>query len=175
MGDSEVMEFETGQEPSGDEGLLSDDRGQTLQDFVLGVSIFLIVVVFVFGLFPNFLSPFTAGVDAAERAQADRLARNLIENHSVEAADNTLNGTQLADTMQKPESTFRERFALATTASINVTVREIDGRRIVRYDGTTLAMGSDRANETSGSVSRIVSIAGSEKCQPGCRLIVKVW
>jgi hypothetical protein len=169
------MEFETGQESSDDGRLLSDDRGQTLQDFILGVSIFLIVVVFVFGLFPNFLSPFTAGVDASERAQADRLARNLIENHSVESADNTLNGTQLAITMQEPESTLRERFGLATTANINITVRELSGQQVVQYNGTPLATGNNRENETSGSVSRIVSIAGSEKCQPGCRLIVRVW
>ncbi len=169
------MDIETEQEASTDARLLGDERGQTLQDFVLGVSVFLIVVVFVFGLFPNFLSPFTAGVDAAERSQADRLARNLIENHSVEAADNTLNGTQLATTMTESESTLRKRFGLGTTASINVTVREIDGQQVVQYDGTVLATGNSRENETSGSVSRIVSIAGSEKCQPGCRLIVKVW
>lgn len=169
------MKIETGGDRSDSDRLLGDQRGQTLQDFVLGVSVFLVVVVFVFGLFPNFLSPFTAGVDAAERAQADRLARNLIENHSVETADNTLNGTKLAATVQESESTLRQRFGLATTADVNVTVRDLDGERVVRHDGTPLAHGSSRTNQSSGSASRIVSIAGSEKCQPGCRLIVKVW
>ncbi|MFB6085127.1 MAG: hypothetical protein ABEJ94_12870 [Halorientalis sp.] len=158
-----------------DSTLSGDRRGQTLQDFVLGVSVFLVVVVFVFGLFPSFLSPFTAGVDASERAQADRLARNLIENHSVQAAGNALNGTALSNTMQKSETALRERFGLSSTSGINVTVRTLDGPRIVRYDGTRLAVGSNRADETGASVSRLVSIAGSEKCQPGCRLVVRVW
>lgn len=169
------MDIDNGQKSSDGDRLLDAERGQTLQDFVLGVSVFLVVVVFVFGLFPNFLSPFTAGVDASERAQADRLARNLIENHSVEASDNTLNGSKLATTMQESDARLRKRFGLSTTADINLTVRELDGERVVRYDGTPLAHGSSRTNQSSGSVSRIVSIAGSEKCQPGCRLIVKVW
>jgi len=152
-----------------------DRRGQTVQDFAFGVSIFLVVTVFAFGLFPNLIAPVTAGVDGSDRAQADRLARSLIQNHSAGDAQNSLNATRLAGTLDESEAKLQERYGLAETASINVTVREVDDDSIVVDDGDPLATGRPRGNDPAATSSRIVTFVDATECRPACRLVVRVW
>lgn len=154
---------------------VGDRRGQTIQDFAVGVSVFAIVVAFVFGMVPGFLAQFTAGVDAAERAQADRLARALVHNHSTPAGETTLNGTKLAATLDDSPDQVRDRYGLAATADLNVTVRTIEDRSVVSHGGDRLALGRPRPNRTAGTAARVVTLRESPTCSPGCRLVVRVW
>lgn len=54
-------------------------RGQTNLDFVVGVSVLLVAVIFVWMFLPNLFAPFTGG-NAAERLAADRVANQLTED-----------------------------------------------------------------------------------------------
>lgn len=167
--------------------LQADDRGQTLQDFILGIGLFIVTVTFVLGLFPSFLSPFTTGAGGEERAQADRVAGAMVVNHSTDAGKTSLNITELNRVLEKSQPELRERYGLPETSSVNITVRELDGSRIVQYGGSTMATAEQRRNQSSESSARVVTVdertvdrsklpAGTDSvCKPGCRLIVKVW
>lgn len=164
-----------------------DDRGQTLQDFILGIGLFIVTVTFVLGLFPSFLSPFTTGAGGEERAQADRVAGVMVLNLSTDDGKTTLNVTELNRVLQKSQPELRERYGLPETSSVNITVRELDGDRIVQYGGSKMATAERRQNQSSESSARVITIdertvdrsrlpAGTDSiCRPGCRLIVRVW
>lgn len=139
----------------------------------MGVSILLVVVVFVFGLFPSYLSPFTAGIGGDQRAQADRVAHTFVSNTSIEAGSNHLDRERVVDVLSENESQLRERWGLPVTAQLNVTIRTLDGERIVGAP-TPLAAGPPRRNRSAASTARIVTI-DTPPCRQGCRLIVKVW
>lgn len=58
------------------------DRGQTNLDFALGVSVFLLTIVFVFSFVPGMLEPFTASTQQ-ETAASDRIADQLAQEMLV--------------------------------------------------------------------------------------------
>ena len=74
-----------------------DCRAQTLQDYVLGVSLFLGIIVVVVGFtIPSVLAPFGSDASAAQTNQADRISGRIVENASLEQAPNELNVTTMA-------------------------------------------------------------------------------
>lgn len=159
-----------------------DDRGQTLQDFILGISLFVVTVTFVLGLFPSFLSPFTTGAGGEERAQADRVARSMVLEHSTAEGRTSLNATALSEALDRSQSELRASYGLPETAGINVTVRELDGNEIITHDGGKMATPKNRDNQTASSVARVITFDGTgipeneeNPCNPGCRLVVRVW
>jgi hypothetical protein len=162
--------------------LRADNRGQTLQDFILGISLFIVTVTFVLGLFPSFLSPFTTGSGGEERAQADRVARSMVVEHATQEGQTSLNASQLQDVLDNSQSDLRSRYGLPENAGINVTVRDLDGNSIISHGGAKLATEKKRKNQTASSVARVItfdpeSVPASDPnpCKPGCRLVVKVW
>lgn len=66
------------------------ERGQTTQDYLIGVSIFLVTVTFVFGYLPTVFDSYNAPVDGIDHAQADRAAEFLVSNYTVEGRTNVL-------------------------------------------------------------------------------------
>ena len=62
--------------------MTDDGRGQTTLDFALGVTIFLLTIVFVFSFVPGMLEPFTASTQE-ETAASDRLADQLAKEMLV--------------------------------------------------------------------------------------------
>lgn len=154
---------------------LTDKRAQTLQDFVFGISIFLLITTFVFGLFPGFLSPFTSGTEATDQAQADRVAESIVLNLSSEASNNQLDVKRLRNTLAKPSPELQKRYGLPAEADMNITVQKLDSREIVRWNGKRLATKKSFNNNTAASATRIVKMNDSSICNPGCRLIVRVW
>lgn len=60
-----------------------NDRGQTVLDFAVGISVFLIVVAFVLTFIPGMVQPFQSSTQA-ETAAADRLAEQLSAGMLVE-------------------------------------------------------------------------------------------
>nr|WP_136717832.1 hypothetical protein [Halorientalis salina] len=159
-----------------------------MQDFALGVSLFLVTVTFVLGLFPGFLEPFTSGASGAEQAQADQVAGSLVIDLSTGDSKgtlrkNSLNATQLRGVLNKSQPELRQQFGLDSTTGVNITVRELDGDKIVEIDGDKLATAEDREKEPASSVGRIITLNNrtvdgkidARKCRPGCRLVVKTW
>lgn len=143
-------------------------RAQTLQDFAIGISIFLLAFMFVLSLFPGLLTPFQAEAGGSERAQAEKVSTTILANLSAGPQQNDLNETALA-TLFDPgmsERDLLQRYGLPSSTNVNITVETLNGTTNV-YTST---------NEVGGSVvatsSRLVTIPS---CDPACRLVVRVW
>jgi hypothetical protein len=161
--------------PSQPASATSNKRGQTLQDFILGVTVFILTVTFVFGIFPGFLEPLTAGTDTADRVQSDRIAQTMVQKQSVSGQQNVLSASDLRSITSNSQSDLRDRYSLPQQASINVTVRDIETNEIVAYGGQKLATDEKSLNRSAGSVARVIKLDDDSICRPGCRLVVKVW
>ena len=146
-----------------------DDRGQTAQDFAVGIGIFLLAVAFVFSYVPTALVPFTPDVGAAEDAQADRLAATVLEELTEERTNH------LAESIEEYDD---GDLGVRTVDSVNVTLQSLNG-------STTYAGAGDAYDGgASASASRIVTVESevaadldfeNDECEPACRLVVRVW
>ncbi|SHH31913.1 DUF7287 family protein [Halobaculum gomorrense] len=163
---------------------LEGDRGQTTIDYAVGVSVFLLVVAFVFAFVPSLVGPFTsddtASVVVADRA-ADRLANDLLVDDPT--APSVLNETCTAaffdaDGAAPPDgcrydtdgSDLVKALGLGSSApSLNVTVRS--GETIATVDGTTLAVGASPPPGAEVSVARRATLLAGETYS----LAVRVW
>ncbi len=151
-----------------------DERGQTLQDFVLGVSLLLVVVIFVFSLLPGYLSPYTAGIGGDERAQADRVARTAVSNLSVAPGNDTLDAGRLDVLLSSDQETIRDRFGLPPTSQVSITIRTIPNGSVVSVGGDPLTNDRNRTYGSAARASRLAYLSETD-CQPACRLVVEVW
>lgn len=143
----------------------SDDRGQTTQDYAVGIGLFLLAVVFVIAFIPSVLVGFDA-VEATDRsAQAERIAATLVDSALVDGERVTLDGERLdVDLAALADPT---NAGLSPYRSVNVTVVTIDGEETVTSGGT------EYAGQSAGVWTRIVRI--DDGCADGCRLVVRVW
>lgn len=147
-----------------------NDRGQTAQDFLIGVSVLLLTLFGVFGMIPHLYEPFADPVDAEEETMADSLADQLVSEHRVNGASNTLDYAALEATVTTPS-------ALRTQA----TAAGVLDRKVVNV---TLLNGSQRkwsggnvyyANTSIGATAVRVVRFEADECSPVCRLVVRVW
>jgi hypothetical protein len=151
---------------------VGDTRGQTLQDFAVGVGIFLIAFIFVLSLFPGLLTPFQSSASGAERAQAEQVSTQMLNNLSDGSKPNHLDAVAMQSVFSasRSEADLLDRFGLPVTANINITLETLDGDENIY--STTNTVG-EREVATS---ARIVTInVDDPRCQPGCRLVVRVW
>lgn len=150
------------------------DRGQTVQDFAIGMSIFLLVVAFVFAFVPTILAPHDAGVGGSEAAQADRVATAIGGTLSEEGTPNTVDGGDLDDYFDDldalDDDELREEFGLPLTARTNVTVANVSDGEVRHEAGQT-----HRADRATTTATRIVRTTDDEGCDPACRITVRVW
>ena len=144
------------------------DRAQTLQDYAIGIGIFIIAFMFVLSLFPGLLTPFQSEAGGSERAQAEKVSTTILANLSEGSQQNELNETALSTLFDgsMSEAALLERYGLASTTNINITVETLNGTRNV-YTSTNDVGGSVVATST-----RLVTIPS---CDPACRLVVRVW
>jgi hypothetical protein len=154
----------------------STDRGQTLHDYFLGVSLFLLTVFFVAGtILPTLLAPFETEAGGDKIAQTERVAETIIQNTSRVGEPNELNLSNIQEIAGKDTDELRTRFGLPTTRFINISIWTLDGSTLVADDsGTTLRAGSSATANNAASTARIVNLDITE-CDGGCRLLVQVW
>lgn len=155
--------------------LWSDDRGQTLQDYVLGVSLFLVTVLVIVGtILPTVTAPFDQEIGGDKISQADRVAETIVSNASDGAGTNRLDVGVVENIVGKDTATLRERFGLPETALVNVSVAPLNGSRVHRSaSGTALATSMAPSGDAAAS-ARIVTLS-DDSCAPACRLVVRVW
>nr|WP_181685618.1 hypothetical protein [Halorhabdus salina] len=142
-----------------------------MQDYVLGISIFLVGFMFVLALFPGLLMPFESTLDGDTEAAADRVSAEIVSNFSEPAEPNVLNTTQLDQTVfnsSRSVAELRSDFGIASDTSLNISVEQLDG--VARLNASGNPVTSDR---TAVSV-RIIK-TGTSGCNPGCRLVVRTW
>jgi hypothetical protein len=153
-------------------------RGQTPQDFAVGISIFLLTVMFVFAFVPSVLQPSRAGEEVTLTTEGDRVASNIVSNLSVPGRPNHLNESKLDDFVTKYKTntdTFRNDYGLGTFTDVNVTVRQLDGFGTVKNSSDDpYRFGEEYRTQDAVVVQRIVTIDDSQ-CQNGCKLIVRLW
>lgn len=135
------------------------DRGQTTQDFAIGIGLFLLAVVFVITMLPTVLGPADASDDTSA-AQAERIAADLVDAAAVDGERVVVNESAL-------EAAIADLEAPGQHQSVNVTLETLDGE-------TTSVSGGDRHDgQAASSWVRIVST--EETCEAACRLVIRVW
>jgi len=150
--------------------LKSDRRGQTLQDYAIGVSVFLLAAAFVVSFIPTLFTPFTAPVDASQTAQADRYAAEVLSEITQSDSTNTLDGTE-TDAFFSNESSV-DRIPTAELSDVNVT--------LVAGNGTTQqAVGPPYQGRSTAAATRVVipeaGYDGNHSCTATCRIEVRLW
>ncbi len=160
------------------------DRGQTTQDFAVGIGIFLLTIAFVFAYLPSLATPYESSIGGAETAQADRIADRIVENTSDSATPNELNKDTYQDNFAQDPETLVSTLGLRASEDddgdfdtafdrIHVTIESLDEDETVpeaEWSG-----GHDYADQTAASSARIVTVDEDLGCNPACRLIVRVW
>jgi hypothetical protein len=178
-----------------------DERGQTTQDYVLGVSIMLVTTLFIFGYLPGLYDSYQSPITSVEDSQADRAAASLIENYSVDGNESRLKfdedgGIDRVLSRSSGFAAFRADASLNTStdriAKPNVNVVLVGNTSIHRSgrlvpiehdadgDGTaeSLEYGDSLDEDTpTASTTRIVTLneTSTNYCDPTCWLVVRVW
>ncbi|MDS0298483.1 hypothetical protein NDI76_06995 [Halogeometricum sp. S1BR25-6] len=167
--------------------ILADDRGQTTIDFVVGISIFLLVVAFVVLFVPGIFDPF----DGTSRTQAaDRFAATLASDALGDpATPATLNATCTGAFFEQMQTNADATAACGFDATadtvaaalgtdrydVNVTV--FDGGSVAELDdpagGPAVALSAGPPvpdNEAVATTRRVVLLDGRTH-----QLAVRVW
>jgi YD repeat-containing protein len=159
----------------------SDERGQTTQDFAIGISIFLLTVGFTFGFLPSLLTPFGSTMGDDITAKSDRVAATIIADTHVDGEPRTLDYAELGQLLDEndTEDELRGYFGLRLSADVNVTVLNVyaNGTRetVVGPSGANMSAGEEYASQTpAASTTRVVVLTG-DRCAVQCLVIVRVW
>lgn len=161
--------------------LASEDRGQTPQDFAIGMSIFLLAVLTVLAFVPSIFTPFTAPETAVD-GQADRASTAVMGELTVDGSSTTLSNSTTEiwfnTSQQQPTDDFAASLGLESYRDVNVTITRLDGSNashVVELNNTNLTAGEPYDGEPSSTMVRIVRIPDSDECSPACRMVVRVW
>jgi hypothetical protein len=147
---------------------MSRDRGQTQQDFAIGISVFLLAVLFVFAYLPSTLASSDAQIER-ESYTADRVATAILTNVSAEGGANQLNDTRTEQffTWHDDGDDIRANYSISDTTQVNVTLETLDGIIVDSRDGEA---GDAYLERAGAAVARIVWLDGTRY-----RLVVRVW
>lgn len=160
------------------------DRGQTQQDFVIGVSVFLLAVFFVFSFVPTTIAPTGAEVEG-ESYVADRVVGGVAENVTTTGEANRLdlNRTESFFRAHSAGSAVRANYSVSGTAQVNVSLETLQGLTVdvnatdgavstnaTAINGTVARAGDSYPGDVGAAATRIVRV-GDERY----RLAVRVW
>ncbi len=141
-----------------------DDRGQTLNDYVLGISVFLLTVAFVIAFLPGIFTPFNAPISDSTTARANRGATFVVNDLSVPQQPNVLNQSRTTVFFEQNETQLRETLSFPSTTGVNVTISETATGNVAWMAGGT------PGDRPAAATTRVVRI-GTKTYQ----LTVKVW
>lgn len=162
----------------------AETRAQTPVDFAVGTSLFLIVVIAVFGFLPSMFGPFVQESNA-DAMVTDRSAARLAEDLLVgdPARPAVLNEScteEFFDADGAAPETCRydedgadlpAALGIAGWSNVNVTIRDGDTGTIHDIGGTELAAGPDVPESADAIASRRLVLLGGEERQ----LYVRAW
>lgn len=152
-------------------------RAQTLHDYVVGISVFVLTVAVVVGLLPSVVAPFEDTSRSVERTQAARVADQLVSNATVTGSENVLNATRLASGLDRNLSELRSHYGVEDFRHVNVSLTELNRTSVVANGtGAPQTAGASAVTEQAARAVRIVQVDDpAVPCTPACRLIVRVW
>lgn len=145
-------------------------RGQTQQDFAVGISVFLLAVLFVFNFVPTTIAP--GGAESEARAYtADRVVTAVVSNVTDTTQANTLDRDRTAAFFDHhgDGDSLRANLSLAGSTQANVTLETLAGVT-VDVGGVTANAGDAYTGDRGASASRVVRL-GPDRY----RLVVRVW
>jgi hypothetical protein len=151
-------------------------RGQTTQDFALGVGVFLVTVAFVFAFVPSVLVPFDSGPTDGERAIAETFTTNLTDDLTDEGSPTRLNRTRARSFFgnHTDSESIVANYSVPVRTRLNVSLVTLEGTDVVEITvgGSTVdaTAGDDPRTRTTATVSRVVEY-GSRTY----RLEVRAW
>jgi len=135
---------------------MSTSKGQTTLDFTIGISVFLVVLLFVFTFIPGLLTPFTTTDDQAPALSdrlADRLSQGMLGDPAEPYVLNTTGSNcavEFFDLGSSPPTDCRydgtelyERLNVKERTNVNVTLEgDVSGS-----SGSTLLCWDDSSDE----------------------------
>jgi hypothetical protein len=160
------------------------DRGQTVNDYLLGITIMLLSVIIVFGFFPEIFTPFDQQVTSEEGAMADNLASKLVTNSTTGGSQQQIDFVTLQVLLTELENTPELAGVPENRTNWNVTVLNNEGESVTLkssardFGGEIVNGGTTWDNDLAESRVRYVEAQDTNQvlnCQNGCRIIVRVW
>ncbi|MFA9425260.1 hypothetical protein [Natronorubrum sp. A-ect3] len=148
------------------------DRGQTTQDFAVGIGVFILAVAFVFTFLPTILTPFDSSVSGGQTAQADRIADRLV--YHLSDSDTSPNAIDSGDFKDIDDvDGIREIVGLRTAGDrVSVQIEQLNESETVN----DMVIGDQYNDQSAASSARIVTLDDNpEGCETACRLVVRVW
>lgn len=173
----------------------SSERGQTTQDFAIGVSIMLVTLIAVFGLVQGgVFQAFQSDVKGEEQAMSDRVAQYLITNLSTETGQqtiryNTSDDDGINETLTTDLRHVRERAGLNVSTQrrsnpdLNIIV--VNSSSIQNSSVTAASLDENnplewgdefRGQDDAANTIRVVQLSNDgDACSPTCWIVVRVW
>ncbi|WP_324662766.1 DUF7287 family protein [Haloarcula sediminis] len=169
---------------------MTGDRGQTTQDFAIGVSVLLVTVIGAFFFSQGgALAVYEGTSPGVDQPQADRIASYIVENYSTEEQSNVLRYDEpggieeLSGNMKRLKlragtnvSSDRRTDPLVNVSIVNATTLERGERTPASKLIDSGSWGEYRRSEPV-TASRVVRLTNdpSTECDPTCWLVVRVW
>mgnify|MGYP000152578551 CR=1 FL=1 len=171
---------------------LTDERGQTLQDYVIGVVLVLLATLFVISYLPGVFASYSSPTDGIKSDQADRVAEYVIDNYSVDDTSNVLKYNQsggVHETLSTEDGmqTLREGTSLNTSTDRRIppdiqimlvnasTLTTRDELIPAVHNAETLSYGDTYRDQAAARSIRVVTVTDDSVCDPNCWLVVRVW
>ena len=150
------------------------DRGQTVYDFLLGMTLLLVTIILVLGLFGPLFGPFISPSGAENNEMADRIADRIVTENGTVFGERVLelDGNSFDDV-----DTLGERVGVPERKNVNVTLETSTGAIVEDSDnGDKISGGPERVTDPVAAADRVVKLPpGNDNCQEGCFLRVEVW
>lgn len=148
-------------------------RGQTTQDFAIGVGVFLLAVAFAFTTVPAITGTDAGPNERSTDARTERIATAIVDDLATDENPTELDGDRLQDEYADDE--IQTRFGLRTADSVALETVRITLETIDRETELVTRGGGSASDRPADSVERLVSVNDIEDCQIACRLVVEVW
>lgn len=155
-------------------------RGQTLYDYALGISLFVLTITATVSLLPSLVPTGQDAPSGAVSATTDRVARDIVANETTGTGseEHALDPGGLQSLAALSADELEQWFGIRTTWQVNVTVTTLEGNSFVTAANTSpLTAGSPYRGQPGGEAVRIVTLSNDSyaDCTPACRLVVRVW
>jgi len=170
--------------PETERTMRADQRGQSTLDFALGISVFLIAVVFIFLFIPDLTGPFYTPGEDGDTIQSERTANHLVS--TVLASDEDSSHTTTLDPActehffaktDPPDHCGFDDTTMYDSGKLQSTALGLDQRTAVQiellYQNGTVRDEVGEAPPSSGNIAqwtRLVSVSGEPH-----KLLVRVW
>lgn len=143
-------------------------RGQTPVDYLIGISLVLVTILGTFLLVPAVFDPFEPAVSPEKQSMADRLADDIVTDHTYPGEERTLDSRRLGTSLANDLETLKVDAGITQYERVNVTIRN--------ETGVTASVGDSYGSGAGGAAKSVRTFATRDgACADGCRLIVRVW